>query len=138
MQLLAARPRPAQNSRLLARLRVRTFGSSMRVRLRQEDVVWGGRLRQRAYVRLWGLRRSSGCGAEPRTQRSSGDIPYEFNYQVDTAIFLLLTVPVRVRLKLKILWMPLRRGVWVRVGRRRHGSALCECLLYLILSYLVV
>ena len=31
-----------------------------------------------------------------RTQRSSGDIPYEFNYQVDTAIFLLLTVPVRV------------------------------------------
>ena len=32
-----------------------------------------------------------------RTQRSSGDIPYEFNYQVGTAIFLLLTGPVRVQ-----------------------------------------
>ena len=48
VHLPAARPCSAQKSRLLARPKGRAFGSSMRVRLRQEDAGWGGRLRQRA------------------------------------------------------------------------------------------
>ena len=37
------------------------------------------------------------AAANVRALRRSGDIPHEFNYQVSIAIFLLLTVPVRVQ-----------------------------------------